>query len=118
MPKTSRFRLGGRASTRGFTLIEVMVAMGLLATGLITLASMQIQALRHGTAGRHTTDAAATARTYLEQAHRLPWTQLDIAQAAGTWITPGWGGVTGTESTSVTMPGGVGTAVEQSYAVQ
>lgn len=100
----------------GFTLIEAMVAVAILGFGLLTLAMMQLEAISQGAAGRHSADAAAIARTYLEQVQRLPWSELDTAEAAGTWVSPAWPGATGTVDVEVDDPAG-STAVNQSYDV-
>jgi len=105
-------------SAGGFTLLEAMVAMVVLAFGLMTLALMQLQALKQGAAGRHTGDAAATARTYLEQVQRLPWSELDAAETIGTWTDPSWAGAVSTVDKSISAPGGGGSLVEHSYTVQ
>ena len=101
----------------GFTLIEVMIAMAVLAFGLLTLAVMQLQALQQGGAGRHTTDAASVARSSLEQVHRLPWAALTAAEGAG-WTNPNWAGSSATVNNAVLLPGGAGTSTERSYSVQ
>ena len=103
----------------GFTLIEVMIAFGILGFGMLTMAVMQIQALKQGAMGRHTSEAAAVARTYLEQAHRLPWSALDgaVVSSGGSWSNPGWAGVTNTMTVQMETPGG-GSAIEQSYGVR
>lgn len=101
----------------GFTLLEAMMAIGILAFGLLTLAVMQLQALHQESAGRHTADAAATARTYLEQVARLPWSELDTAAAAGTWTAPSWPGAQATVNVAMDAPGGAGLEVEHSYSV-
>jgi prepilin-type N-terminal cleavage/methylation domain-containing protein len=101
----------------GFTLIEVMVSLGVLAFGLLTLAVMQLQALSHGSRGRHTTDAAAAARSALEQVHRVPWSVLSATQALGGWQDPNWTSAQATVASQVNVPAGGGVATEQSYAV-
>ena len=78
-----------RSQGSGFSLLEVVIAMGILSFGLLTLALMQLYALTQGSAGRHTGDASAVARSYLEQVHRLPWTVLDTAEGNG-WRNPDW----------------------------
>ena len=78
-----RIRVRSQRSAGGFTLVESLVAMAILAVGLLTLAVMQLEALSQGSAGRHTGDAAATARSYLEQVQRIPWTELDGAAGSG-----------------------------------
>lgn len=70
----------------GFTLIEVMIALGILAFGLLTLAAMQLEALRQGTGGWNQTQAAVLARDQLEQIRRLPWAQ--VAPTAGFQPVP------------------------------
>jgi len=103
-------------SSAGFSLIEVMIAMMILTFGLLTLAIMQLHALTQGAAGRHTGDASAVARTYLEQVHRLPWTALSAAAGSG-WQNPGWTGAVSTVTTDVVSPSG-GVTTEETYGVQ
>jgi prepilin-type N-terminal cleavage/methylation domain-containing protein len=54
-------------TTGGFTLIEVMITIGILTFGLVALAAMQIQALHGSDRGRHATHAAAIAENKMEQ---------------------------------------------------
>lgn len=60
----------------GFTLLEVTIALVVLAFGLLTVASAQIHAMRGGRSGRHTTYAVALAQTQMEQLQRSTWTNL------------------------------------------
>ncbi|MHC4342794.1 MAG: prepilin-type N-terminal cleavage/methylation domain-containing protein [Planctomycetota bacterium] len=111
-----KFRRNRRErTTAGFSLLEVVIAMGILSFGLLTLAMMQLYALTQGSAGRHTGDASAVARSYLEQVHRLPWTVLDTAANNG-WRNPDWT-VPATVTTNVTDPSG-GANVEETYTVE
>ena len=107
-------RLDPRGGGGGFTLVEVMVAMGILAFGLLTLAAMQLHALQQSASGRHGGDASAVARTHLEQVHRLPWGDLD--EAIDAWVPPSWSGSASVVNTLVAMPGGQ-TAIEHAYDV-
>lgn len=102
---------------QGMSLLEVLVALGILAFGLLSLAAMQIEALGQGSKGRHTTDASAIGRSYLEQVMRLPWTELDVAQAIGTFTPPSWTGAPATFDVTVDAPGGISNVTEQSYTV-
>lgn len=111
-----RIRIRAQRSARGFTLIEALVAMSILAMGLLTLAVMQLEALSQGSAGRHTGDAAATARSYLEQVQRIPWTELDGAAGSG-WIAPTWLGAPPAVNMSLALPGAGGNAVEHAYNI-
>lgn len=111
-----RLRCVATGPREGFTLVEVMITLGVLAFGLATLAYMQLYAMRQGSQGRHTANAAALARSYLEQAVRVPWSELDAAEAAGTWVPPGWPGAPNPQ-VAVQLPGAGGASVERSYTV-
>jgi prepilin-type N-terminal cleavage/methylation domain-containing protein len=80
-----RARARGR---QGFTLLEVVVAMGILATGLLAVAAAQLYAMRGGRSGRHTTDAAEIAQTQVEAFQRMDWTDAALNATAG-WSPPG-----------------------------
>jgi len=67
---------------RGFTLIEVMAALSILAIGLLSLAVMQLHAIRSETMGRNTSAAALVARDQLERFQRMRWNDLP---AVGGW---------------------------------
>ena len=71
---------------RGFTLVEVMITLAILGFGLLALGAMQLVAIKQGSAGRHTSDGAAIARSHLEQAARLPWATL-TAEARSVAVT-------------------------------
>lgn len=106
-----------RTAAAGFSLIEVMVAMAILGFGLLTLAAMQLNALTQGSAGRHTGDASAAARSYLEQVHRLPWATLTAARDNGPWTNVFWPNTTDTVNVSVDVPGGGAAATEHTYTL-
>ena len=57
----------------GFSMIEMMLAMTILAAGLLAMLTAQIHALRQGKYGRHTTEAMQIARDQMELLTRLPW---------------------------------------------
>jgi prepilin-type N-terminal cleavage/methylation domain-containing protein len=81
MPKlTNRRRRGG------FTLIEMMFALAILAGGLLAMLMVQMQALQQGRYGRHTTDAMQVARDQMEFFMRLPWAAAGV-QPTG-WTAP------------------------------
>lgn len=100
----------------GFSLLEITIALSILAFGLLSLTLMQLQALRDGTKGRHHTSAAMIARDQLEQAQRAPFSQITpVAWGAA----PGWmaaaGLTVGPVNVQVTNPSG--TTTEQTYNV-
>ena len=63
-------------TTGGFTLIEVMISIGILTFGLLALATVQIYAMRGGDRGRHATHAAAIAESRMEQLQQDTWTSI------------------------------------------
>jgi len=106
-----RMRRAARAKRRGgFTLLEVMVAMGILATGLLAVSAAQLYAMRGGRAGRHTTDAAEFAQQKIEELARRAW--ADIPSTGGAW-TPGAGEV---HNNDVATQGA--NITEQTYSLQ
>jgi type IV pilus assembly protein PilV len=74
-----------RSHEGGFTLIEVMVALGILAAGLLTVAAAQLYAMQGGSTGRHSTEAAAFAHTQLENLQRIAFDDAALADTAGAW---------------------------------
>ncbi len=93
---------------RAFTLIESMVALTILAVGLLGMVGLQLQALRQSQWGRHTTEAARLARDQLETFNRTPWSAAEMQPTA--WTAP-VAVVKTVQSTS-------GTQQEQSFNVQ
>ena len=108
-------RLRGRRSWArrgdGFTLLEVVVAMGILAIGLLGVAAAQIHALHGGKSGRHTTDASTFAHTQIEQFQRMNFTDVAL-NATGGWV-PAAG-----QAVQTTVQSAVGPIAEQNYTVQ
>jgi len=80
-PKTTYDKAGA-----GLTLIEVMIALTILAVGLLTLATMQLEALRGGRSGASDTFATALAQDKMEELQRMSWASADLA-ATGNWVT-------------------------------
>jgi prepilin-type N-terminal cleavage/methylation domain-containing protein len=74
----------GRVSSRGFTLIEAMIAMAILGGGLLAVAAMQLQAIQYGSRGRHQTQAAIIAQDRVEALQGVAWASL----AATSWTAP------------------------------
>ena len=93
---------------RGFTILEVMIVIGILAFGLLSLSSMQIHAMKGGNQGRHASRAAALAESEMEFLQYASWTSGAIDPTTG-WTTPT------TRQTDVQVEGGSGT--EQDYSL-
>jgi prepilin-type N-terminal cleavage/methylation domain-containing protein len=113
----------GRAARReraGFTLIELMITLTVLGTGMLAMLVLQTQALKDGARGKHTTGAAMVARDQLEQIQRMPFSGSNLQPVA--WATPPWLDNTGDPvlgpgdvAVSVSQPGG--DVIEKIYTV-
>jgi Tfp pilus assembly protein PilV len=62
-----------------------MIALTLLAVGLLTLAAMQIQALSGGRSGHLDTYATTLAQDQMEELNQLSWTSIP---PTGGWTAP------------------------------
>ncbi len=103
----------------GFTLIEVFIALSVLAFGLLGLSVMQLHALRGGSKGHHSSDAVRIAHTQMEQIQRMPFATLEAAAGNG-WTAAPWinfaGFNAGEVPVQVRRPDG-STRTQQLYAV-
>jgi Tfp pilus assembly protein PilV len=86
-----------------------MISATILAVGLLALAGMQVSAIRGGKQGRHTTEAAAIARSQLEQFDRMAWGSLGA--------TP-WTAVAPVTNSGNTVQSTAGNLVEEAYNIQ
>jgi type IV pilus assembly protein PilV len=74
-----RRRAKGRA---GFTLLEVIIAMSILAVGLLAIASAQLWAITRTGQSRHQTEALNLASQKMEEFHHLPMTSPLLVNGA------------------------------------
>lgn len=63
----------------GFTLVEVMVALGILAFGILAIASMQTSSLGGISLAGNTTDATTVAMNQMDQLIPLPFTSSQLS---------------------------------------
>jgi len=108
-----RLRREARTREAGFTLIEVMVALTILATGLLAVGAAQLHAMRGGTSGRHSSDAAAFANSQIENFQRIDFSDADLVDTAGAWTSPAPG-----EEPSTVIQTPQGDMVEMNYTMQ
>ena len=59
--------------SKGFSLIEVMIALVILAVALLALAGLMVTTTRNNSFGGHMTEAATFAQDKLEQLRASPW---------------------------------------------
>lgn len=91
----------------GFTLLEILLALTILAVGMLALAAMQLHSMKFGRSGKHSSQAAVLARNKMEELQRLPWADADLSPT-GAWSVPQ------AMQTNVASPGG-GVLNEQTY---
>jgi type IV pilus modification protein PilV len=81
----------------GFTLLEVVIALGVLTFGLLGVAAMQLYSLRQGQVGKHTTQASILAQDQVENLMRSSF--------AAILPTAGWQTITTVTNSIVTNSG-------------
>jgi len=59
--------------SKGFSLIEVMIALFILAIALLALAGLMVTTTKNNSFGGHMTEAATFAQDKLEQLRASPW---------------------------------------------
>lgn len=78
-----------KATTGGFTLIEVMVAMVIFAFGILGVAKMQISAITGNAAALKISEKYSVASSQIERLMTLPYTHSDLDRTLGTPRSPG-----------------------------
>ena len=112
---------GRRLGRGGFSLIEVMFALAVLAFGVLGMMSMQVKALHQGKKAKHTSTAAAIARDLYEQVPRMAYSDAALAPTDpsnnGGWAHPGWLADANGEVAVQITDGASNTMTEQTFTV-
>ncbi len=66
---------------RGYTLIEVLIALAIFSIGILAVSAMQINAINHNAAARIQTEATMKAVHWMERLIALPWDHDDLNEA-------------------------------------
>jgi type IV pilus assembly protein PilV len=74
MPKDMLKRL----NERGFSIIEVMIAISILSIGILALASMQVAAMRGNSFAGSVTEGSTWALDQIEKLMNLPWDDASL----------------------------------------
>ncbi len=84
----------------GFTLIEAMIALSILAFGLLTIAAMQLSGIRGNAFGADLSEATAVTQQEIETLLSTPYTAL----VSGNDVVTGARGMGYTRTWTVTKP--------------
>ena len=66
------------SSLRGFTLIEVLIALAIFSIGILAVASMQIQSINLNASAQMQSEATTLAVEWLERLKMLPYDHTDL----------------------------------------
>jgi len=67
-----------RLNERGFSIIEVMIAISILSIGILALASMQVAAMRGNSFAGSVTEGSTWALDHIEKLMNLPWDDASL----------------------------------------
>ena len=70
-----------RCNERGFSIIEVMIAISILSIGILALASMQVAAMRGNSFAGSVTEGSTWALDQIEKLMNLPWDDASLQDA-------------------------------------
>ena len=70
-----------KPNDRGFSIIEVMIAISILSIGILALASMQVAAMRGNSFAVGVTEGSTWALDQIEKLMSLPWTDPSLLDA-------------------------------------
>lgn len=87
----------------GFTLVEVMVALVILATGILGLAATTMYVVRQTTFGELTTERAAAMQSVLEQLRAMDYDSVDSGSDSVGAFTVNWTTTNSSRSKLVTI---------------
>lgn len=68
-------------SMKGFTLVEVLIAIAIFSIGFLAIAAMQITSVNGNSSARRVTEATLLAETQLERLMELPYDHNDLDPA-------------------------------------
>ena len=82
--------VGTKGDSKGFTLVEVLIAIFVLAVALLAMAQMQIMAIRGNTFANKTTTAVTLAQDKLEELRGLSYSSVVSGSDSSGAYTREW----------------------------
>ena len=71
-----------RTNSKGFTLIEVLITLVIMAVSLLALAGLMATTTRSNAAGGHITEASTLAQDRLEELRAVQWDNIPVGAAS------------------------------------
>lgn len=78
------------AKSKGFTMIEILIALVILSVSLLALAGLMAMTTKNTSFGGHMTEAATFAQDKLEGLRVTPWASIasgNDAKTGSTWVS-------------------------------
>ena len=95
--------------SKGFTLIEVLVALIILSFSLLALAGLMVTTTKNNSFGSHMTEAATLAQDKLEELRAIKWDDLNEGNHTDPAQQEGSTGINYTRNWNVTTNGSLKT---------
>jgi type IV pilus assembly protein PilV len=83
-----------RRKESGFTMVELLMAMGLSIVGLLGLVSLQMMAIKGNSRARNLSEATALAQERIEMLQMTPYSTLSTKAGTETNLSPSPGNTT------------------------
>ena len=103
---------------KGFTLIDVLIGMGIFAIGILAVASMQMRTVRNTAVGNMTSQATMLANQKMEEVKTTPFAGLVANEVENNIDPDGNPGGIYNRTTTITQPAGVLSAHVRQVQVQ
>ncbi len=95
--------------SRGFSLIEVLVALVILSFSLLALAGLMVTSTKNNSFGNHMTEAATFAKDKLEELRTVKWDDLRDGSHADAQLLQGSTGINYARNWTITTSGSLKT---------
>lgn len=102
--------MNSSTTSKGFSLIELLIALVILSISLLALASLMAMTTRYNSSGAHVTEAVTFAQDKLEELKAVPWATIatdadpaPVTSSTGINYARNWAVVTAGSLKTVTI---------------